>query len=98
MQNRGFGDALSDRDRGLTQDAECPLGIDPADPVFLEQSGQRRLTQACSLGRGGRQCPQVQDPFGGHIIDHREQLRIVAPKLLADAVAQAHALVLELFR
>src|SRR4051812_40084352 len=31
------------------------------------------------------------------ILAHREQLRIVAPKLLADAVREAHALLLQLF-
>src|SRR2546423_6845071 len=39
MQNGGLGDPLSHRDRGLTQEAERPLGINPADPVPLEQSG-----------------------------------------------------------
>ena len=57
MQNGGFGDPLSHRDRALTQNGERPLGINPADPVLLEQPGQRRLAQACSLGRGGRQRP-----------------------------------------
>src|SRR3954470_11487520 len=33
----------------------------------------------------------------GHIVAHLEQLWIVAPELLADAVREAHALVLELF-
>src|SRR5215218_1366612 len=97
MQNRGFGDTLSYRDRGLTQEAKYPLGIKPADPVLVEQPGQRRLAQACGLGRGGRQRPQIQDPLGGHIVAHLEQLWIVAPELLADAVREAHAFVLELF-
>jgi len=59
MQNRGFGDTLSDRDRGLTQEANHPLGIYPADPMLLEQPDQRRCAQACGLGRGGRQRPQI---------------------------------------
>src|SRR4051794_37608366 len=98
MRNGGLGDTLSHRDRGLTQEAMHPLGIKPADPVLLEQSGQRRLAQACGLGRGGRQRPQIQDPLGCDVVAHREQLRVGAPELLADAVAQAHALVLELLR
>src|SRR5215210_4278645 len=97
MQNGSFGDTLSHWDRGLTQEANHLLGFYPADPVLLEQPGQRRLAQACGLGRGGRQRPQIQDPLGCHIVAHLEQLRIVAPKLLADAVAQAHALLLQLF-
>src|SRR3954470_15481970 len=95
MQNGSFGDPLSHWDRGLTQEANHLLGINPADPMLLKQPGQRRLAQACGLGRGGRQCPQLQDPFGCHIVAHREQLRIVAPELLADAVREARALLLQ---
>ena len=98
MQNGGFGDPLSDRDRGLTQEANHPLGINPADPVLLEQPGQRRLAQACGLGRGGRQRPKIQDPLGCHIVAHGEQLRIEAPELLADAVREARALLLQFLR
>jgi hypothetical protein len=39
-----------------------------------------------------------QDPFGGDVVAHLKQLRVVAPKLLTDAVRQAHALLLELLR
>jgi hypothetical protein len=45
MENGGFGDTVRHLDRGLTQNAERPLGINPADPVLLEQpspSGRRR--------------------------------------------------------
>src|SRR5215207_10470198 len=66
--------------------------------MLLEKSGQRRLAQACGLGRGGRQRPQIQDPFGCDVVAYLEQLRVIAPKLLADAVREAHALLLELFR
>src|SRR3954468_20600394 len=40
---------------------------------------------------GAAQRPQIQDPFGCPIVAYLEQLRVVAPELLADAVAQAHA-------
>jgi PAS domain S-box-containing protein len=72
------------------------LGIDPADAVPLEQPRQRRLAQARRLGRGRRHGPQRQDPLGRDVVGELQQLRIVAPELLADAVAQAHALLLQL--
>src|ERR671939_225220 len=47
-------------------------------------------------GRGWRQCPQLQDPLGRHVLAQLEELRVVAPELLTDAVAQTHALLLQL--
>src|ERR671938_204888 len=96
MQNGGFRDTVSHLDPGLTQNAECPLDINPADPVLLEQPGQRRCAQACGLGRGRRQRPQIEDPLGRDVLVQLEELRVVAPELLADAIAQAHALLLQL--
>src|SRR3954453_10982062 len=52
--------------------------------------------RAALVGVGGQR-PQIQDPFGCDVVAHREQLRVIAPELLADAVAQAHALLLKLF-
>ena len=48
------------------------------------------------FGRCWREIPQGQDPLGRNILGHREQLRVVAPELLANPGAQAHALLLEL--
>ena len=53
MQNGGFGDPLSDRDCGLTQNAERPLGIKPADPVLLEQPGDYLWGADTNLGPDG---------------------------------------------
>ena len=83
-------------DGGLAKDAERCCGIDPADAVLLEQARHCRLAQARCLGRGRRHGPQRKHPLGRAIIGQFEQLRVVAPKLLADAVAQAHALLLKL--
>ena len=96
MQDGGLGDARGHLDRGLAEDAERRLGIEPADAVLLEQPRQRRLAQARRLGRGRRHRPQRQDPLGRDVVAQLEQLRVVAPELLADAVGQAHALLLQL--
>src|SRR3954449_2084730 len=97
MENGGLGDTRGDCDRRLTEDAQHRWGIELADAVLPQQPRQRRLAQARRLGRGWRQRPQRQNPLGCHVIAQFEKLRVVAPKLLADAVAQARALALELF-
>lgn len=47
---------------------------------------------------GRRRCPgpQGQNPFGRNVIAQLEQLRVVAPELLANPVAEAHAFLLQL--
>ena len=94
MQDGGLGDARGHRDRGLTQDAEHARGLEPADAALAEQPGDGRPVQARGLGRGRCHGPELQDPLGGKVIGELEQLRVVAPQLLADAVGQAHALLL----
>ncbi len=96
VENGGLGDTRRHRDRRLTEDAQRRLCIELANAVLPEQPRQRRLAQARRLGRGWRQRPQRQDPLGCHVIAQFEKLRVVTLELLADTVAQAHALVLEL--
>ncbi len=45
VQDSGLGDAFCHRDRGLTQDTERRLGIEPADAVLPEQPRQCGLAQ-----------------------------------------------------
>ena len=96
MQDGGLGDARGHRDGRLAQHAEHARGIEPADAVPAEQPGDGRLAQARRLGRGRGRGPERQDPFGRDVVAQLEQLRVVAPELLADAVGQAHALLLQL--
>jgi hypothetical protein len=98
VQDGGLGDALGHRDRGLAEDAERCCGIDPADAVLLEQFSDGCLTEARCLGRGRRHGPQREHPIGCNVVAHLKQLWVITPKLLANAVAQAHALLLQLLR
>src|SRR3954470_14572985 len=96
VENGSLGDTRGYRDRRLAQDTPHRWGIELANAVLPQQPRQRRLAQARRLGRGRRPCPQRQDPFGCHVITQREKLGVVTPELLADSVAQAHALLLQL--
>jgi Transposase DDE domain len=68
------------RDGGLPQHAEHARGVEPADAVPAEQPGDARFVQARRLGRGRRQAPELQDPFGRDVVGELEQLRLVAPE------------------
>jgi hypothetical protein len=96
MQDGCLGDARGHLEHRLAEDAGRRLGIEPADAVLLQQTRHRRRAQARRFGRRRRQRPQRQDPFGRDIVAQREQLRVVAPELLADAVGQADALLPQL--
>src|SRR3954454_20215008 len=96
MENSSLRDTRGHRDRWLTEDGQHRWCIELANAVLPEQPRQRRLAQARRLGRGRRHAPQRQDPLGCHVIAQREKLRVVTPELLANPVAQAHALLLEL--
>jgi hypothetical protein len=95
VENSSLGDTWGHRDRRLTEDGQHRRCIELANAVLPEQPRQRRLAQARRLGRGRRQRPQRQDPLGCHVIAQFEKLRVVTPELLANPIAQAHALVLE---
>src|SRR3954471_17941752 len=95
VENSSLRDTRGHRDRWLTEDGQHRWGIELANAVLPEQPRQRRLAQARRLGRGRRHVPQRQNPLGCHVIAQREKLRVVTPELLADPVAQAHALLLE---
>jgi len=96
VENSSLRDTRGHRDRWLTEDGQHRWGIELANAVLPEQPRQRRLAQARRLGRGRRHAPQRQDPLGCHVIAQREKLRVVTPELLANPVAQARALALEL--
>src|SRR4051795_10731897 len=95
VENSSLRDTRGDCDRRLTEDAQHRWGIELADAVLPEQPRQRRLAQARRLGRGWGQRPRRQNPLGCHVIAQFEKLRVVAPELLADAVREAHPLLLE---
>jgi hypothetical protein len=81
----------------LSQDAKDRRGVQPADPVRVQQPLDRFLPQPDCIGRRRSQTPQCDPPRSGGIAAEVEHLRIIAPELFAQPVAEPVALLLQIF-
>ena len=61
----------------------------------FQQARDAAFAQAGNLGGCRRQRPQIEEPIDGEIVTEFERLRIIAPGLLADAVGQPVAFLLQ---
>ena len=87
--DEGFGDARPPF-AALARPQTAPIRFGGASPLPL-----REFAQAGGLGGRRRQSPEVEEPVGGEIVAEFEGLRIIAPELLADAVGEPVAVLLE---
>ena len=87
-----FDRASGDDERLLTQDAQDLGRLDAANAMGFQQARDAAFAQADGLGGCRRQCPQFEEPISGEIVAKLECLRIVAPELLADAIAEPNAI------
>ena len=85
---RGLGSAGRHGERGLPQDAQHFCRGDPPDPMRLEDAFEGPLADARGFLWRRRRRVQFEKPVGGQVIADRQGLRIIAPQLLTDAVAQ----------
>ncbi|KPL51899.1 hypothetical protein ABB55_06390 [Prosthecomicrobium hirschii] len=92
MGDGGLGCARCDQNGGTAQPLEHVRSCEAADAVALEQSGDGLLAHPPRLLGRGKERPQVEKPAGRDIVGEVKDLRIVAPELFADAVAQSVAL------
>ena len=93
--DRGLGGSWCNGDGRGAEDFPELGGRDLADPVAREKALQGPALNAPRL-RGRRSLgPEVEDPRLNHASDRIEDLRIVAPQLLSQAVRQARALLLQ---
>ena len=86
MSDGGLGCAGGDGDGRLAQCDKQGLGVDPSNPVALEEVGDRPGADAPRLVGSGREAPEVANPGLGEIAFDLQELRIVAPELLAGPV------------
>jgi len=93
---RRFDRAAGDDERLLAQDTHDLGGVDAANAVGFQQARRAALAQAGGLGGRRGHGPQIEEPIGGRIVAEFERLRIVAPELLADAIGQPIALLLQI--
>ena len=98
MRGGGVDDARGRGHRIGTQGGEHPVGLEAPQAVFFQQLGDRgRADSPRGVGSGG-EFPEGQGPVGGQVGPEFEELRVVAPELLADAVGKAGALLGEVVR
>lgn len=95
MGGRCFDRAAGDDERLLAQDAQDLGRLDAANAMGFQQARDTAFARAGSLGGCRRQCPQIEEPLGGEIVTEFERLRIIAPELLADAVGEPVAFLLQ---
>lgn len=60
-------------------------------PCRLKKGLEGAAPDPAGPGRRGHPCPELEEPRLGHILGSVEDLRVVAPELLGDAVADARA-------
>jgi hypothetical protein len=96
VRARRLGGASRHRQRLLPQDPQCLGRRNPPDAVRLENALDAAFANPGGLGRRGRQSPQLKKPIGCQIVADRERLRVVAPQLLAHAVGEPIALLLQI--
>jgi hypothetical protein len=92
-----LGDTFGHLDGGLVQTAQRGLGIDATDAISREQSLDGRLAQLFSFGRRRRHGPKVEEPIGRNVIGELEQLRVIPPELVMQAIAKPDPFLLQLF-
>src|SRR5262245_24320165 len=98
MGTSGFCRSGRDFHRRLAQNAEHMGGIETADAVALQDSGDCYLAHAAGLGGSRRGFPQIEQPFGAEISLELKKGRKIAPKLLAHTIGETIALSTEVFR
>ena len=91
MGARRLGRSGGDEDRRCVQALEHAGGVDAPDAVALEQPGDGGLAHPSGLVRARHERPQVEEPVGASVVGDVEDLRIVAPQLLAHAVGEPGA-------
>ncbi len=98
MDTGGFRDTRSHLDGNLVQNAQNRLDIETTDALAFEQLRDGGRTDACRLSGTWHQGPELQKPVGGNVVGEFEHhLRVIAPELGTDAIAQTYPLLLQLF-
>ena len=88
MRGGRLGGARRDLDGLLAQGGQGLIRADAPDPRGFQQTLNGRLMDSGRLRGRRNQRPQGQKPVRSGIVREFEQLRVIPPELLADAVAQ----------
>jgi hypothetical protein len=73
------------------------FSVDAPDAIPLEQPLNAGLAELFGLCWCRRQGPDIEKPVGSYIIGELEHLRIIAPELVVQAIAEPHPFLLEFF-
>lgn len=97
VSDRGFGRSRSDGDRRSPQMLPQPVRVDASDPVTLEEAFEGAEVNPLAFCRRGRPLPELEEPGLSDVVGGLQDLRVVTPELLADAVGEPGAVACELF-
>ena len=96
VSDRGFGRPRSDRDRRSPQMPPQPVRVDASDPVTLEEAFEGAVVNPLAFCWGGHPLPELEEPGLSDVVGRLEDLGVVTPELLADAIGEPRAVACEL--
>ncbi len=84
----GFGRSGGNLHRWLAQHLQDMGSVEAPDTITFQQLGYGSLADARGLARRGDEFPQIEQPLGAKVFFKLQHGRVIAPKLLAQAVGK----------